>query len=336
MTNYAIILAAGKGTRMKSDLPKVLHKVAGISMLEHVFRSVNAINPEKTVTVIGHKAELVEQVLAGQTDFVRQTEQLGTGHAVMMAEPVLENLTGQTLIIAGDTPLITGESLKNLIDFHINHKNVATILTAEADNPFGYGRIVRNQHGEVLKIVEQKDASDFEQHTEDRTAVMDFEGEEFDTSDRPSLPEYELLSDSILFNQKDVLCYSVYREYNAGTPSPVRTYTNWVIDLKTGNRVTESEIFNEDYKDDLAKIIVDAIALYNNVDKVADLENIGFYNINEIYPNRNFYVDDIGITYTFNESDIAAGALGATSVRIPYEKVRHLMRHDSPIAHLVF
>ena len=163
MTNYAVILAAGKGTRMKSDLPKVLHKVAGISMLEHVFRSVNAINPEKTVTVVGHKAELVEQVLAGQTDFVRQMEQLGTGHAVMMAEPVLENLTGQTLVIAGDTPLITGESLKNLIDFHINHKNVATILTAEADNPFGYGRIVRNQHDEVLKIVEQKDASDFEQ-----------------------------------------------------------------------------------------------------------------------------------------------------------------------------
>jgi len=163
MTNYAIILAAGKGTRMKSDLPKVLHKVAGISMLEHVFRSVNAIDPEKTVTVVGHKAELVEQVLACQTDFVRQTEQLGTGHAVMMAEPVLENLTGQTLVIAGDTPLITGESLKNLIDFHINHKNVATILTAEADNPFGYGRIVRNQHDEVLKIVEQKDASDFEQ-----------------------------------------------------------------------------------------------------------------------------------------------------------------------------
>ena len=163
MPNYAIILAAGKGTRMKSDLPKVLHKVAGISMLEHVFRSVGAISPEKTVTVVGHKAELVEQVLAGQTDFVKQTEQLGTGHAVMMAEPVLEGLEGHTLVIAGDTPLITGESLKHLIDFHINHKNVATILTAEAANPFGYGRIVRNDNAEVLRIVEQKDATEYEQ-----------------------------------------------------------------------------------------------------------------------------------------------------------------------------
>ena len=162
MSNYAIILAAGKGTRMKSDLPKVLHKVAGISMLEHVFRSVGAIQPEKTVTVVGHKAELVEQVLAGQTDFVTQSEQLGTGHAVMMAEPILEGLTGHTLVIAGDTPLITGESLKNLLDFHINHKNVATILTAEAADPFGYGRIVRNDNAEVLRIVEQKDATDFE------------------------------------------------------------------------------------------------------------------------------------------------------------------------------
>ena len=162
MPNYAIILAAGKGTRMKSDLPKVLHKVAGISMLEHVFRSVGAISPEKTVTVVGHKAELVEQVLAGQTEFVKQIEQLGTGHAVMMAEPVLKGLEGHTLVIAGDTPLITGDSLKHLIDFHINHKNVATILTAEAANPFGYGRIVRNDNAEVLRIVEQKDATDFE------------------------------------------------------------------------------------------------------------------------------------------------------------------------------
>ncbi|MEX2804957.1 bifunctional UDP-N-acetylglucosamine diphosphorylase/glucosamine-1-phosphate N-acetyltransferase GlmU [Streptococcus sp. H31] len=163
MNNYAIILAAGKGTRMKSDLPKVLHKVAGLTMLEHVFASVGAINPAKTVTVIGHKAELVEEVAAEKSAFALQKEQLGTGHAVMMAAEALEGLKGQTLIIAGDTPLITGESLKNLLDYHRRHKNVATILTAMADDPFGYGRIIRNNRSEVTKIVEQKDASDFEQ-----------------------------------------------------------------------------------------------------------------------------------------------------------------------------
>ncbi|MGT2784236.1 bifunctional UDP-N-acetylglucosamine diphosphorylase/glucosamine-1-phosphate N-acetyltransferase GlmU [Streptococcus merionis] len=163
MTNYAIILAAGKGTRMKSDLPKVLHKVAGISMLEHVYRAVQAISPEKIVTIIGHKGELVQQVLEGKTLFAEQTEQLGTGHAVMMAEPELLNAQGQTLVIAGDTPLITGESLRELIDYHVSHKNVATILTAQAENPFGYGRIIRNDKEEVVKIVEQKDANEYEQ-----------------------------------------------------------------------------------------------------------------------------------------------------------------------------
>lgn len=167
MANYAIILAAGKGTRMKSDLPKVLHKVAGITMLEHVKRAVDAMEPAKTVTIVGHKAELVQSVLEGQSDFALQSEQLGTGHAVMMAEAALAGLEGQTLVIAGDTPLITGESLKNLINFHVSHKNVATILTAQADNPFGYGRIIRNADGEVIKIVEQKDANDFEKQVKE-------------------------------------------------------------------------------------------------------------------------------------------------------------------------
>lgn len=167
MTNYAIILAAGKGTRMKSDLPKVLHQVAGLTMLEHVKRAVDTMNPAKTVTVVGHKAELVQKVLEGQSEFVLQSEQLGTGHAVMMAESSLAELEGQTLVIAGDTPLIRGESLKNLLHYHKSHKNVATILTAEADDPFGYGRIIRNQNAEVIKIVEQKDASDYEQQVKE-------------------------------------------------------------------------------------------------------------------------------------------------------------------------
>lgn len=131
-------------------------------MLEHVYRAVAAIEPANIQTIVGHKAELVQEVLEGQSEFALQSEQLGTGHAVMMAEPALAGLEGQTLVIAGDTPLITGESLKNLINFHVGHKNVATILTAQAEDPFGYGRIIRNADGEVIKIVEQKDANDFE------------------------------------------------------------------------------------------------------------------------------------------------------------------------------
>ena len=181
----------------------------------------------------------------------------------------------------------------------------------------------------------KREVSDFEQDTEEHSST-NLEDEGMSASDHPESPEYELITDSILYNQNNLLCYSVYREYSTRMPTVSRSYTYWVVDLKTGKRVTENDIFNEDYRDDLAKIIVDAIAVANNVDKVADLENIGFYNVNEIYPNRNFYVDDIGITYTFNENDIATNALGATTVRIPYEMIRHLLRKDSPIAHLAF
>ena len=192
-----------------------------------------------------------------------------------------------------------------------------------------------NKYTADYKTQIKKEVSDFEQDTEEHSST-NLEDEGMSASDHPESPEYELITDSILYNQNNLLCYSVYREYSTGMPTVSRSYTYWVVDLKTGKRVMENDIFNEDYRDDLAKIIVDAIAVANNVDKVADLENIGFYNVNEIYPNRNFYVDDIGITYTFNENDIATNALGATTVRIPYEMIRHLLRKDSPIAHLAF
>lgn len=147
----------------------------------------------------------------------------------------------------------------------------------------------------------------------------------------------EIMNDSILYNQNNLLSFVVYKEYDTGgAPYHIHNYMNRVIDLKTGQRVTEQEIFIEDYQDDLAKIIVDAIALHNNVDEVSDLENIGFFNVNEIYPNKNFYVDEVGITYTFNEYDIAAYVVGVTSVRLSYDKIRHLLRKESPIAHIAF
>ena len=159
MKKYVIVLAAGKGTRMKSKLYNVLHPVCGKAMVEHVVDAAKAVEPEKIVTVVGHGAEDVEKVLAGKADFALQEEQLGTGHAVMQAADQLAGLEGATLVATGDTPLFTGETFKKLFAYHEEEGNAATVLTAEAPNPFGYGRIIRDDQGNVLRIVEQKDGN---------------------------------------------------------------------------------------------------------------------------------------------------------------------------------
>ena len=165
---------------------------------------------------------------------------------------------------------------------------------------------------------------------------------EKDTESRPSEIEdswydmNETASNHILYNRNNLLSFMILKEsYNGGAHS-AHSYTNRVIDLSTGLRITEKELFREDYQDDLAKIIVECIALANNVGDALELENIGFFNIKEIYPNKNFYVDEMGITYIFNEYEIAAYALGAVTVRIPYEKIRHLLLPSAPIASLAF
>ncbi|MBG9981433.1 bifunctional UDP-N-acetylglucosamine diphosphorylase/glucosamine-1-phosphate N-acetyltransferase GlmU [Facklamia sp. DSM 111018] len=155
----AVILAAGKGTRMKSSLPKVLHSISGLSMVEHVIRAVKQSEVEELVTIIGNGAEQVQEKLGDQTQFALQTEQLGTGHAVQQAENLLSKFSGNTLVICGDTPLLTGETLHNLFKHHEETDAVATILTAEAEDPTGYGRVIRDEQLAVQKIVEQKDAS---------------------------------------------------------------------------------------------------------------------------------------------------------------------------------
>lgn len=155
----AIVLAAGKGTRMKSDLYKVLHPINGISMVEHVLRAVRASHVERIVTIVGHGAEIVREVLADQSEYALQEEQLGTGHAVLQAKDLLENEDGNTLVICGDTPLFSAETLNQLFEYHENTGAKGTILTAIAQNPTGYGRVVRYGDGEVSRIVEQKDAS---------------------------------------------------------------------------------------------------------------------------------------------------------------------------------
>ncbi|WP_412519220.1 bifunctional UDP-N-acetylglucosamine diphosphorylase/glucosamine-1-phosphate N-acetyltransferase GlmU [Staphylococcus simulans] len=162
MQRYAVVLAAGKGTRMKSKLYKVLHKVAGKSMIEHVVDSVKQAGTDEIVTIVGHGAESVKETLGSQSSYSFQEEQLGTAHAVKMAADELKGKEGTTLVVCGDTPLITPETLKALADYHEAQQAGVTVLSATADNPFGYGRIVRDQDGRLAKIVEQKDATEAE------------------------------------------------------------------------------------------------------------------------------------------------------------------------------
>ena len=159
MQRFVIILAAGKGTRMKSDLPKVLHEVGGKPMVELVLETAQKAGVEKIVTVVGHGAEQVEATLAGRSEFALQAEQLGTGHAIQMAEPQLGDAAGMTLIGSGDAPLFTVDTFNKLFDFHEQSGNAVTVLTAKAPNPTGYGRIIRDENGNVVRIVEQKDAT---------------------------------------------------------------------------------------------------------------------------------------------------------------------------------
>lgn len=153
-----IILAAGKGTRMKSELPKVLHRAAGMTMAEWAIHSLALVDSKPTV-VIGHSKELVKETLKDVCDYAVQAEQKGTGHAVMMAK---ESIAGSdyTVITYGDMILLKQESIKELVDYTINNKLDAAMLTAIADDPTGLGRIVKDTHGYVKSIVEHKDASD--------------------------------------------------------------------------------------------------------------------------------------------------------------------------------
>ncbi len=158
----AVILAAGKSTRMKSETPKVLHPVCGRLMIDYVLDAARAAGVEKIVVIVGHKADLVREALADHSDvvFAEQVEQNGTGHAVMMAEPELKSHQGSVLILAGDTPLLQGSSLKALLDAQASENAGCVIGTADTENNEGLGRVVRTASGDFDCIVEHKDASD--------------------------------------------------------------------------------------------------------------------------------------------------------------------------------
>lgn len=157
----AVILAAGKGKRMKSDLPKVLHKLKGKYLVEHVIDNARKAGVGSLVLIVGHKHELVRESLTDRgVDFALQEPQLGTGHAVQMAIPALKGFKGDLLVLCGDMPLITPDTLTKIIQMRRETGSAATVLTVKLDEPGSYGRVVRDSEGYLEGIVEFKDASD--------------------------------------------------------------------------------------------------------------------------------------------------------------------------------
>lgn len=157
---HVVVLAAGKGTRMKSELPKVLHQIAGRTLIDRVLDVAGQLHPATTTIVVGHGADRLRAHFAARPDvqFVVQEPQLGTGHALLQAAPVLKDRTGTVVLLSGDVPLLARDTLEALVRTHHEAGAAATVLTAVVDRPYGYGRIVRTQ-GRITRIVEERDAS---------------------------------------------------------------------------------------------------------------------------------------------------------------------------------
>ncbi|MFQ3544058.1 bifunctional UDP-N-acetylglucosamine diphosphorylase/glucosamine-1-phosphate N-acetyltransferase GlmU [Halobacillus rhizosphaerae] len=195
---FAVILAAGKGTRMKSDLPKVLHTICGVHMVQHVINQLKRVSADEIITVVGHQKETVKNQLGASLQYAWQEEQLGTAHAVKTSEHLLAKKQGTTLVITGDTPLITSETLEQCFQFQQESGAAATVLTMKLEDPAGYGRIVRNDQEEVERIVEHKDASDDELEIKEvNTGIFCFDNQSLfaalnQVSDNNSQGEYYL------------------------------------------------------------------------------------------------------------------------------------------------
>ena len=166
MSFTAVVLAAGLGKRMNSDLPKVLHPALGKPLLLHVLGQLDPLKPALTVVVVGHKAPLVMEALQGRAvSFATQSPQLGTGHAVQMAWSLVEKGPDTLLVLAGDMPLIRTATLKRLLERHAREGNAVTFLSGVLDDPGGYGRVIKDQGGAFVKIVEERDATPEEKAT---------------------------------------------------------------------------------------------------------------------------------------------------------------------------
>jgi len=179
MEAFAILLAAGKGTRMKSELPKVLHPVGGVPMIGRLVGKLETMPITRILAVIGHRGELVKKCLGTRVTYVQQEHQLGTAHAVHQTERLLSTRSGSTLVLTGDTPLIRQSTIERLLAAQRANISAGVVLTAIVQDPTGYGRIIRDSaSGEVIDIIEEKDATpEQKQINEINTGIFCFDNE---------------------------------------------------------------------------------------------------------------------------------------------------------------
>jgi bifunctional UDP-N-acetylglucosamine pyrophosphorylase/glucosamine-1-phosphate N-acetyltransferase len=243
-----VILAAGKGTRMKSDLVKVLHPILGLPMLSYPIElSLRGIKSEKTIVVVGYQADQIKERFKGpRIQFALQEEQLGTGHAALQAIPFLKGATGTVLILCGDVPLAKADTLRSFIDAYVKSNTALSVLTTEVENPFGYGRIIRSPEGWIEKIVEEKDASEEEKSIREVNTGMYCVKVSFLTEGLAKIGkdnaqgEYYLTDLVGIAKKKGVRC-SAFR-----VPNPVEVMgINTRVDLAVANGILKLEKLKE-------------------------------------------------------------------------------------------
>jgi len=333
----AVILAAGKGTRMKSELPKVLHKIQGLSLLERVInQTLQVQNLDEAVVITGHKAELVDDLVAkiydaNTVNTVLQSPQLGTGHAVSMAISQLQNFDGNVLILCGDTPLLTTEVLDDLVNFHNNEKSDLTVFSAIFDNPTNYGRIVK-KNGKLDKIVEEKDAND------EQKLIMEVNTGVYCLNWQKILPAFSSLKSNNSQNEyylTDIIEWAVKQGLNTNSHILEDNAQSFGINSKE-HLMQATKILNERT---LKKLLDEGVSIYSaKTTFISPETSIGADTI--IYPNVCIEgTNEIGPSNIIGPNTfIEGGVKTADNVKIIQSKVVNTSIGESstvgPFAHL--